>query len=824
MPEYLHPGVYIEEQPAPQTIEGVSTSTAGFVGVTAKGPTSGLPQLVTSFADFNRIYGGYLSEEAWGDHRYLAYAVEGFFNNGGQRAYIKRVVGPNAAAASLTLNDGFVTRLLENTASSLAGRSSVRLASLRGIQVGADLVFEEVIAGTPQSQTQQVTAYDNTTHSVTLDAPLTLRYTRAGCTVFIDGIPRPASGAASLRVMANSAGVWGRSLQVSANDMDGPVGLAEAAGVATVLRATPLAFAAAGPAAAAASVDVDAASFAALEDGDVVEFIVDPNNPTSQRERRTITKSAPATIDWAGAGNGPLSHDYSAAGSAVQRITALRTGEANPAVPVGDTTGFVDGDLARVSDGANSQVVRIATVDSATQVTLDTATHPVTHTFAAGNDFTLATAGRAGGLQLDLRSTNNFYQGAVIEIDDGQSKRYRQVASIAGRSLTLTSALDQDVPSATPVRVVEFSLSLSDGTASERFDRLSLSSGASNYVVSVVNAQSRLAQVADQASTADPPFNLPRTASGLAESLAGGSDGDQPTANDYRGVDGGPGQRSGIKALADIDNISIIAAPGSDDPAVQGELIGQCEELKDRFAVLDPAKDSVIGSGAEDDIIVQRNNHDTLYAAMYYPWVMVLDPLYPDDRKGRPVPPSGHMIGIYARVDTERGVHKAPANEVVRGIVDVEVKLNDREQGILNPLNINVIRDFRDNGRGIRVWGARCVTSDNAWKYVPVRRLFIFIEESLDEGLQWVVFEPNGEALWAKVRRTISGFLRTLWLNGQLAGVTQDEAFFVRCDRSTMTEDDIANGRLICLVGVAPLRPAEFVIIRIGQKTLEAQE
>jgi hypothetical protein len=184
------------------------------------------------------------------------------------------------------------------------------------------------------------------------------------------------------------------------------------------------------------------------------------------------------------------------------------------------------------------------------------------------------------------------------------------------------------------------------------------------------------------------------------------------------------------------------------------------------------------------------------------------------------------VAGIYARVDTERGVFKAPANEVVRGITGVEVKLGDREQDVLNPapININVIRDFRDNGRGIRVWGARCLTSDSSWKYIPVRRLFIFVEKSLYQGLQWVVFEPNAEPLWAKVRRTITGFLRRLWLDGALMGVSEDEAFFVRCDRTTMTEDDIANGRLIVIVGIAPVRPAEFVIIRIGQKTLEAKE
>ena len=823
MPEYLHPGVYIEEQPAPQTIEGVSTSTAGFVGVTAKGPTRGLPRLVTSFADFVRTYGGYLLEKDWQDSRFLAYAVEGFFNNGGQRAYIKRVVGPNAANASLTLNDGFLTRLLEDTASELASRNTMRLASLRGISVGTNLTFEETIAGSDQSQTQQVTAYNNATHSITLDAPLNLRYTRAGCQVFISGMadaPRPENGAPSLGLQASSEGIWGRKLQVTVSDMNGAVGLAEAAGVTTTLSTVELAFDGDGPSAGDTDVDVDAASFDALEDGDLVEFA----NAADDRERRTITKGAGTTIDWSADDDGAVTHDYSGAGSTIVRITALRSGEANPVVLVTDTTGFTDGDLARVSDGVHTLVVRIGTVDSPTQVTLDTASHPIGHTFEAGDDFVLATAGRSGSDRLDLRSTNNFYPHAVIEIDDGERKSYRRVGSIQGHSLVLTSALSQDVPSGTAVRVVEFSLLLSDGDNSEPFDHLSLDPNASNYVVNIVNTQSRLAQVIDRGSTRPIPFNLPRTPHGTAEFLAGGNDGDIPTPDDYRGVDNGPGNRTGIKALADINSISIIAAPGISNAAVQAELIGQCEDLKDRFAVLDPARGSEISNGRENDIIIQRNNHNTLYAAIYYPWLRILDPLYPDDRDGHLVPPSGHAIGIYARVDTDRGVHKAPANEVIRRIMGLEVKLNDREHGVLNRDNINVIRDFRDSGRGIRVWGSRCITTDSAWRYIPVRRLFIFIENSLDVGLQWVVFEPNGEDLWARVRRTITGFLRTLWLNGQLRGVTQDEAFFVRCDRTTMTEEDIANGRLICLVGVAPLHPAEFVIIRIGQKTVEAQE
>ena len=179
------------------------------------------------------------------------------------------------------------------------------------------------------------------------------------------------------------------------------------------------------------------------------------------------------------------------------------------------------------------------------------------------------------------------------------------------------------------------------------------------------------------------------------------------------------------------------------------------------------------------------------------------------------------MAGIYARVDVERGVHKAPANEVIRGITKLEQDVTKREQDLLNPRNINVLRFFP--GRGNRVWGARVITADSTWKYINVRRLFIFVEESIDEGTQFVVFEPNDEPLWARVRATITNFLTTVWRSGALQGTKPDEAFFVKCDRSTMTQDDIDNGRLICVIGIAPVKPAEFVIFRIQQKTIETK-
>jgi hypothetical protein len=639
--------------------------------------------------------------------------------------------------------------------------------------------------------------------------------------VKLEGTSVPVEGTETSKVLtvkATSQGEWGDEIEVALLDCNGATALARAS-AQTELAARELSFDAAQGLNAGATKVVLSSVPVDLQEGDTVEFR-DQNGNT---ERVEITTIEGRTISW----EDQLQHDYST-NAKLSRITALREGASDPTVPVADITGLRPGDLVRLTQEATTQLVRIKSVDanaSPKLITLDTTsdtTYSIEATYDAGATV-LAPAGRSNGNRVDIGgAARNFYSGAVLEIDDGKEKSYHKVDAIDGKSLVLTESLRRDVVSNTPVRVAEFSLLVSDGNNRERFDNLSIGPKTSNFVETLVNSRSRLVTV--KSETPDhiqkAPFDLPRTPEGRPANLTGGSNGERPTPKDYIGNDEGPGKRTGIKALAEIDNISIIAAPGVSDVSVHNALINQCEELKDRFAVLDPAQGSVVDSDEEDDVIFQRNNYDTLYAALYYPWLAVSGPA----GTSLHVPPSGHVVGIYARVDTERGVFKAPANEVVRGITGVEVKLGDREQDVLNPQNINVIRDFRDNGRGIRVWGARCLTSDSSWKYIPVRRLFIFVEESLYQGLQWVVFEPNAEPLWAKVRRTITGFLRRLWLDGALMGVSEDEAFFVRCDRSTMTEDDIANGRLIAIVGIAPVRPAEFVIIRIGQKTLEAKE
>jgi phage tail sheath protein FI len=265
-----------------------------------------------------------------------------------------------------------------------------------------------------------------------------------------------------------------------------------------------------------------------------------------------------------------------------------------------------------------------------------------------------------------------------------------------------------------------------------------------------------------------------------------------------------------IGVLAQIDGIGILAAPSQADAAVHAALLEHCAALRDRFAILDPARGSTVGGGGPEDVLELRRGLDSSFGALYYPWLRLTGPV------GILVPPSGHVAGIYARVDRARGVHEAPANEVVLGAAELEVALSDRDQDVLNPLGINAIRDLRATGRGLLVWGARTLSSDPEWKYVGVRRLAIYIETSLHRGLDWAVFEPNGEPLWTRMRSCAEEFLLGTWRSGALQGAKSEDAFFVRIDRTTMTQDDIDQGRLVMVVGMAALKPAEFVVLRFG--------
>jgi phage tail sheath protein FI len=274
------------------------------------------------------------------------------------------------------------------------------------------------------------------------------------------------------------------------------------------------------------------------------------------------------------------------------------------------------------------------------------------------------------------------------------------------------------------------------------------------------------------------------------------------TPNDYERTETNTtGNKKGLTAFAEIKDISIIYSPNALEKGIHSTLINHCENLKNRFAILDCKQ-----TGKPE------KPTDSKYAAFYYPWINIVNPV---TGALLLLPPGGHIAGIYARTDTERGVHKAPANEIIKGADSPQFMISKATQDLLNPQGINCIRLF--SGTGIRVWGARTMSNDPLWKYINVRRLLIFLEGSILQGTQWVVFEPNNEKLWARVNQTISQFLTTVWKNGALMGNTPREAFFVKCDRTTMTQDDIDNGRLIVLIGVAPSKPAEFVIFRIAQ-------
>jgi phage tail sheath protein FI len=603
MPEYLSPGVYVEEYESGSVpMAGVGTSTAGFIGLAEKGPVIGKPQFVTSFSDYMRIFGSYLSESKYGDKRYLPYAVENFFINGGSKCYVMRVAPSDA---------------------------------------------------------------------------------------------KPASGKtpAILTFKADNPGEWGNKIKVS---------------------------------------------------------IV----PSSRQK-----------------------------------------------TPVYE-------------------------VD--------------------GNDCV-------------FKNVDGFYVGDIVAFDDGRTKTYNKIKAIQEKTVTFENPvsshiIDKSLVPTKFVRSCEINVTVKCDDAKEEYNFVSLNTDSPDYIVSRL-AKSELVnvEVSFKAPEAPKPVEvkssdkkgdkdkqdesttpvskmIPSSTSnalsapfeaigGKGDSIVltfdGGSEGsiNSISASDFIGSNGGPGKRTGIQAFIEVSDVSMMAVPGITIPDVQLSLVAHCETTKSRFAVLDVPRNKK----KVDEILEYKDMFDSSYAAMYHPWIEVFDPLA---KRSFYLPPSASMCGVYARCDLTIGVHKAPANEVVRACTGLEYAYNNAEQDRLNPAGVNLIRAFP--GRGIRVWGARTCSSNGNWKYINVRRLFIFLEESIKANTNWVVFEPNTELLWARVQRSVELFLSSVWRSGALAGTAPNEAFFVDIGRSTMTQDDIDNGRLICVIGVAPVKPAEFVIFKIGQYTANA--
>jgi phage tail sheath protein FI len=375
-----------------------------------------------------------------------------------------------------------------------------------------------------------------------------------------------------------------------------------------------------------------------------------------------------------------------------------------------------------------------------------------------------------------------------------------------------------------------FRLIVKDGEKPvETFD-VSAKRGGRNYVVTQVKERSKLISVQEAAPAGqlarpeNQTVSLPAPANATVPAPTGATE--QVGVREYVGDSA---DRTGFGGLEAVDEVSMVSVPdlmaayqrGAIDlesvKAVQLALIAHCEMMGDRLAIIDPPP----GLNARQIQVWRQETagYDSKYAALYYPWVKVFDPA---SAQTRLVPPSGHVAGIWARNDSERGVHKAPANEIVRGAVDLEMQITRGEQDLLNPLGINCIRAFP--GRGIRIWGARTLSSDPAWRYLNVRRYFNYLEESILTGTQWVVFEPNDQALWARIRRNISAFLVTEWRSGALFGATPDDAYYVKCDAETNPPESVDLGRVICEIGVSPVKPAEFVIFRLAQFSSGAGE
>ena len=432
----------------------------------------------------------------------------------------------------------------------------------------------------------------------------------------------------------------------------------------------------------------------------------------------------------------------------------------------------------------------------------------------------------ASGKCYSVKNGAGFREGDVVAFYDGTGTVLNRVVKSQDNILIFEKEFKEDVvdKSLLPEKIIstcEFSMEVRYEDQVENYDNLSFNGEASNFV-ETGTAKSNLVSVKYMGETQEEiktPFErlLEGQEDAVSISFSGGSNGTVlgMKADDFIGTDKGAGKRTGIQAFLDNDVVSIMSVPGVTNPKVQLSLVAHCENLASRFAVLDIPQDA----GTVQDIKNHRDIFDSAYAALYHPWLTVFDPL---DKRNIQIPPSGSVSGIYARSDNTRGVHKAPANEVVRACVGLDIQFTKEEQDILNPAGVNLIRSFP--GQGIRVWGARTACSDATWKYINVRRLFIFIEESIKANTNWAVFEPNDETLWIRVQRTIEVFLTGLWRNGALVGASPAEAFYVNIGKSTMTQDDIDNGRLICMIGVAPVRPAEFVTFRITQRMGDSRQ
>lgn len=718
MPEYLAPGVYVEEVSfRSKSIEGVGTSVAGMVGPTRFGPIRGKPEVVTSFNEFRRIYGDIEDLDFSGTPQlnYTALAAKAFFEEGGKQLFVAR------ASNYTTPTSGYATAADSNN----------------------DVIFRSRFPGAMGNFTLEVEWQDseNLLLTVVTSAPA------EGDIVFINATALPEDAIAN-------AGVDSARFPMNIQCVAQRVG----------------------------------ANFQILND--LAQITADDGTPMTAG-------------DLLNGGNHLVIADMSNAGAT--SVTYTRVSAKSPA------TGALAAGTAAVLNFSEQTDVSDFHVGShwGTLTTLYGTLN------ADGTIFTVD----GDGLNANVLASFDVYLSALAAAPSSvRSVMAQRSFSVSVHNGGKDAAVIYTYGPITTAHEGKGSLIDKMNPAPDRrLDTLSSPVGvefAANIAAGEVIAA--LYDLFDSsAMTPTDPLDLdgPR----YLITMTGGDDGNVPVATHYTGVVDEVNGSTAFKALEDVEDIAIVAVPAAADDETnhQGivtEMRKHCRKMRYRVGIVDSRKNMALSEARDFGSLF-----DDSRMAMYYPWVVVSDPRGKTDTIA--LPPSGFIAGVYANTDVHRGVHKPPANEPVYSALRFAQDINRFQQELLNPAGINCLRTLTSGGN--RVWGGRTLATDPEWKYVNVRRYFLYLERSIEKSTQWAVFEPNNERLWENVRLTIESFLYSEWANNRLLG-TDKTAYFVRCDRSTMTQNDIDNGRLVCEIGVAAVKPAEFVIFRIGQKTADS--
>jgi len=769
MPERLHPGVYVEEvSGGVRPIEGVSTSTAAFIGESARGIPA-LPQLLISFADFERAFGSHQPAEAG----LLAAAVDGFFAAGGRRAYAVRVLPGDAVKAQ---SAALATRVATNppAALQLTARGAGRWADVIRINIAdsssfKDDAFRIDVLSAEGGATRRLEVFDDVRMDPAHEDYVGERLKSSRYVEVVDlfGAAVDANPNAAL-VAAQPPRVTARTLPAST----------------TYLMYE-------GKAITATSWDM------ATPDA------------TPTRQTITFTQALLATLG----GGAPTFTNGSAQLTPAQLATLLSTALTSFDAPASANPPSVGVKVGR------APVVVIAPATGSTW-NLDDETIVVTVNGGPPINVTVPAGAPAAVTATELAAAINASTAGVTAAVTGTGPAPTVTVTGRGNEAAVPTLAIASSPTAARISTSSPVAGL-QGVGPERWGglRLSLSENITATAPAVLRSLGFAGS--SRGYPANSPANpLARPVVQTGVRLLGGTDGTAAiTASDY---EGDARERTGLHALDGVD-VNLVAMPGKTDISYFAIGVAYCDRRGDCFLLMD-------GPGGVDRQIEVKPDDARQFveslpvrsknSAMFYPWIRVPDPVGVGRNPTRFVAPSGHVAGIFARTDVTRGVWKAPAGieASVPEAVGLQYQVIDAEQDMLNPASLNCLRQFP--GLGIGSWGTRTLASDPEWRYVPVRRMGLFLKESLRRGLQWAVFEPNDEELWGRIKINIQSFMLTLFRQGAFQGSTPAEAFAVACDRSTNPQENIDAGIVTAKVAFAPLKPAEFVVIEISQKSL----